>query len=67
MLHFPPVNDKRDYNELIELLVQHKVSRCFYGHLHGVKSDFALRGQHWGIDFQLVSSDYLAHKPLRIK
>lgn len=67
MLHFPPVNDKRDYNELIELLMQHKVSRCFYGHLHGVKSDFALQGQHWGIDFQLISSDYLAHKPLRIK
>lgn len=67
MLHFPPVNDKRDYNEMIELMQKYQVSRCFYGHLHGVKTDFALCGRHWGIEFALISSDYLGHKPLRIK
>ena len=67
MLHFPPVNDKRDYNEMIELMQKYDVRRCFYGHLHGVKSDFALSGKHWGIEFALISSDYLGHKPLRIK
>lgn len=67
MLHFPPVNDKRDYNEMIELMQRYGVKRCFYGHLHGVKSDFALMGEHWGIEFALVSSDYLGHRPLRIK
>lgn len=67
MLHFPPVNDKRDYNEMIALMQKYGVKRCYYGHLHGVKSDFALMGEHWGIQFALVSSDYLGHKPLRIK
>ncbi len=67
MLHFPPVNDKRDYNEMIELMQQYDVKRCYYGHLHGVKSNFALMGEHWGINFALISSDYLGHKPLRIK
>lgn len=67
MLHFPPVNDKRHYNEMIALLQKYAVKRCFYGHLHGVKSDFALTGEHWGIEFALISADYLGHKPLRIK
>lgn len=67
MLHFPPVNDKRDYNEMIELMQKYHVSRCYFGHLHGVKTDFALTGEHWGIEFQLISSDYLGHKPLKIK
>ena len=67
MLHFPPVNDKRDYNEMIELMQNYHVSRCYFGHLHGVKTDFALTGEHWGIEFALISSDYLGHKPLKIK
>ena len=63
MLHFPPVNDKFAYNEMIELMQQYRVQRCFYGHLHGHKSAYALQGERWGIDFALVSTDYLAHTP----
>ena len=63
MLHFPPVNDKFAYNEMIELMQQYRVRRCFYGHLHGHKSAYALQGERWGIDFALVSTDYLAHTP----
>jgi hypothetical protein len=67
VMHFPPVNDKRDYNEMIALMQKYKVSRCYYGHLHGVKSDFALQGEHWGIEFGLISTDFLGHRPLRIR
>lgn len=63
LLHFPPVNDKFAYNEMIELMQQYQVRRCFYGHLHGVKSAAALQGERWGIDFALVSADFLAHTP----
>lgn len=63
MLHFPPVNDKFAYNELIELMQHYKVQRCYYGHLHGQKSAAALQGERWGIEFALVSTDYLAHTP----
>lgn len=66
LLHFPPVNDKLDYNEMIELMQKYQVSRCFYGHLHGAKSAHALQGERWGIEFALVSTDFLAHKPLLI-
>ncbi len=66
LLHFPPVNDKWDYNELIELMQKNQVTRCFYGHLHGGKSAQALQGERWGIEFALVSTDFLAHQPLLI-
>lgn len=66
MLHFPPVNDKLAYNEMIEIMQHYQVSRCFYGHLHGQKSQAALQGRRWGIDFRLVSADYLGHTPLLI-
>ena len=63
MLHFPPVNDRLASNELIELMQQYKVRRCYYGHLHGQKSAYALQGERWGIEFALVSTDFLAHTP----
>ncbi|MBQ3179782.1 MAG: metallophosphoesterase [Firmicutes bacterium] len=66
VLHFPPVNDKRDYSEMIELMQKYGVERCFYGHLHGMKREMALQGMHWGIEFALVSSDFLGHRPLLI-
>ncbi len=66
VLHFPPVNDRHDYSEMIELMQKYGVSRCYYGHLHGMKRENALSGEHWGIEFNLVSSDFLGHRPLRI-
>ncbi len=66
VLHFPPVNDKRDYSEMIALMQKYGVTRCFYGHLHGMKRQAALQGQNWGIEFALVSSDFLGHRPLLI-
>lgn len=66
MLHFPPVNDRREYNEMIELMQQYGVRRCYFGHLHGAKAANALQGWRWGIYFQLVSADHLQHRPLRV-
>lgn len=67
MLHFPPVNDKNDYNDMIALMQKFGVKCCYFGHLHGVKTQLALTGEHWGIEFHLISSDYLGHRPCRIK
>lgn len=67
MLHFPPVNDRLEYNEFIELMRKYQVRRCYYGHLHGQKAGWALRqASRWGIDFRLVSADDLGMCPLRI-
>lgn len=65
-LHFPPVNDRQEYNEMIELMQQYGVRRCYFGHLHGAKTAAALQGWRWGIYFRLVSADWLRQRPLRV-
>ena len=37
----------------------YNIKRCFYGHLHGEAHNEAIEGIYDGIEFKLVSSDYL--------
>ena len=65
-LHFPPVFQDFVYRELIDVLHKYGVKRCFYGHLHGmykIPKEFAFEG----IEFTLVSADYLNFVPFLIK
>ena len=38
---------------------KYEVQKCYYGHLHGDSHKEAIEGNVDGIEFQLVSSDYL--------
>jgi len=67
MLHYPPVNGKQEQSALVTLMLQYGVETCLYGHLHGYAVQNALEGVHWGIDFQLVSADYLGFVPKLIR
>ena len=66
MLHFPPVNNKHEKNELIELMESYPVKHCIYGHLHDYSIAFRIEGVKWEIDFNLVSCDYLNFKPKQL-
>lgn len=67
MLHYMPVNEDHEKNEIIELLQDFQVDICIYGHLHGEEAHKTrLTGEKWGINFQLVSSDFLNFKPMKI-
>lgn len=67
LLHYMPVNEEHQYNELIELLENYQVNLCIYGHLHGEEAHAnRIEGKKWGIDFRLVSADFLDFTPLRI-
>lgn len=63
-LHYPPFGSKYEYG-FIEVMKKYRVDICLYGHLHG---DFSMGGQGLidGIEFKLVSSDYLDFKPAEI-
>jgi predicted phosphohydrolase len=67
MMHYMPTNDKHDKSAFIELLQQYGVSTVVYGHLHAKASKYRLPEQKWGLNFQLVSADYLNFTPLLIK
>lgn len=62
MLHYPPFDSKLRPNEFVEVLVKHKVDICVYGHLHAEGHRYAVEGEIAGLDFKMVSSDYLDFK-----
>ena len=67
MLHYPPTNDQLEPSLFTELLESYNVEQVVYGHLHGIDSYAAgLRGQHRGINYHLVSCDYLDFNLLKI-
>ena len=67
VLHFPPTNDKHQVSGFTELMTEYNVRLCVYGHLHGrEKYKRGLKGVLNGVEYKLVSLDYLDADPLRI-
>lgn len=58
-LHYPPLYRGYSCPELLAVLKQYNVKMCCYGHLHGPSHKRAIEGNVGGIDFSLVSADYL--------
>ena len=65
-LHYPPLFDGRACEELTDVLRQHEVRRCYYGHVHGAGIRQAFEGEWEGISFRLTSCDALRFCPLYI-
>ena len=65
-LHYPPKYRGYECKEILQLLQQYDVRRCFYGHLHGPSHALAMEGIWDGVDFKLVAADKLDFKPLKI-
>lgn len=62
MLHYPPFDGKLRKNEFVDILNKYNVDMCIYGHLHAEGHKYSIEGIFEGIDFHLVSSDYLDFK-----
>ncbi|MDR2558905.1 MAG: metallophosphoesterase [Oscillospiraceae bacterium] len=65
-LHYPPVCGGFENYALIDVLQRHGVKRCFYGHLHGNSHKNAVIGTRYGIEFTLISADFVEFTPVRI-
>ena len=66
-LHYPPVTVESKCEEIIDLLKEYGVKKCYYGHLHGAAARLAVDDNSDGIDFRLISCDKLGFVPLLIK
>lgn len=62
-LHYPPVTVNSECREIIDLLKEYGIKKCYYGHLHGVAAKYAVEGEIEGIDFNLISCDKLKFVP----
>lgn len=66
-MHYPPLTNEENLNSnIINLLKKYNVKKCVYGHLHGASHKEAIEGKISGIDFKLVSSDYLNFNLIKI-
>ena len=57
MLHFPPLYQGTRRSGFTELMEQHSVKLCVYGHLHGSGIAAGFSGEQGGVKYQLVSCD----------
>ncbi|MEG1931667.1 MAG: serine/threonine protein phosphatase, partial [Pygmaiobacter sp.] len=66
-LHYPPIYPNGNADEIVGLLHEFGVKRCFYGHLHGGSIPFAVQGDVDGIYYKLISADSLHFCPYKVK
>lgn len=63
ILHYPPTNDKFEDSLITELIDKYRPEHVIYGHLHGKDSfPLGLNGKIKGVNYHLVSCDYLDFK-----
>ena len=65
-LHYPPLYQGYRCPEIIALLEQYGVERCYYGHLHGGSHRLAVEGRQGDVAYYLVSADYVGFRPQKI-
>ena len=61
IMHYPPTSN------YVQIMKQYNVKTCLYGHLHGESHKEAFEGIIDGINFKLVSSDYLDFKLYKLE
>ena len=62
-LHYPVCYDGRQCSELIAVLKEYGIDRCWFGHIHGDTSGRYLKYEQDGINYHLISADALGFMP----
>lgn len=65
-LHYPPRFNNYICHEIVELLEKYGVKKCYYGHIHNKGHNFAVQGTVAGVEYKMVSGDYIDFRPLKI-
>lgn len=66
-LHYPPIYNFKESDEIINVLIERNIKRCYYGHIHGGGAKKGIiQGEYKGIEFNLISCDYINFKPLLV-
>ena len=65
-LHYPPIYQKYECPEILELLEKYRVRLCCYGHIHGKGCRLAFNGWRGATEYRLVSADAVDFTPVKI-
>jgi len=64
--HYPPRFGTIVCHEIISLMNEYGVKHCRYGHLHSEGHRLAVRGIIEGIEYDIISADYINFTPQRV-
>lgn len=62
-LHYPPVFGNESNYDILDVMYKYNVKECYYGHLHGNAHKYAICGESEGINFNLISADFVQFCP----
>lgn len=66
-MHYPPIFATNFNYDILEVLYRYEVKECFYGHVHGRNAHgLCVKNTYDGINFHLISGDYIQFKPLKV-
>lgn len=65
-MHYPPISHVNKNTEFVRMLKQYNVKKCYYGHLHGKSYQDTVEGIIDGIEFKLISADYLNFDVIKV-
>lgn len=66
-LHYPPITTDSKCDEILSVLKQYGIKKCYYGHLHGKAAKIVVDDTIDGIDFKLISCDRLSFIPKLVR
>ncbi len=67
-LHYPPYYRGIECPEIMDVLLEYGVKKCYYGHIHGRKNfRLAHEGDYKGVDFHLISCDKVSFVPYLVR
>jgi hypothetical protein len=66
MTHYPPIGADLKESRAAQILEEHQVQICVFGHLHNLKAGLDLFGEARGIRYVLASCDYIHFQPIAI-
>lgn len=67
LMHYPPTNCSYVDTLFLEVIEQYQPKYVIYGHMHGEENfSLSVHGEHKGVSYHLVSSDYLNFVPKEI-
>lgn len=66
MTHYPPIDEKGQFDKVHALLKQYGVTICIFGHLHNIRQDEFPKLCFDNLPYYLTAADFLNFKPLKL-
>ena len=67
MIHYPPISEKFQKSEFVDVFKEYDVEKVIFGHLHGINPNKEYNFNFDGIQYFLTSCDYLNFTPVVIE